>query len=194
MKAYITMAAALAALTLNLPAQADDAATGSRFYGGIGLGISGFELRAAATPAVRTDLRSQSLKAYLGYEVTRYFGLEAGYVRTGEVSETRIVDGQTVTQTAKSRAVYSAATGRFDVTPRFTVTGRLGLAYGDVNGDDPIGGAESLFGHRTSLMGGFGTRYRVNDGMSVALDIDYIGRESRRVEAGIVTVTARKSF
>jgi len=194
MKAYTALAISIASFAGAASTHAAEPGSATGPYAGIGLGISGFELHDSPSPASGSDLRSQSLKLYWGYQLTPYFGAEVGYARTGEVSETRIVDGVAVTQTAKSRAVYAAATGQVALTQRFTLTGRLGVSYGDVNGQDPIGGAESVFGRKASLMGGFGTRYGVNEHMSIALDVDYVGKESDRVSAGIFTLTARRSF
>lgn len=183
----------LAALASILGATAIQAADidGIGPYAGIGFGTSRFEIDAISNTR---DVDNGVLRLYGGYHLTRHFGVEAGYVRTGHFVETRAVDGNDVNTEAKTRAVYATVTGRTQVTKAFTVAGRIGIAYGDVNNDFVAPGPNSVFGSKSSLTVGVGARYKLSERMALALDWDDIAQESGNVSASMVTLSVRRGF
>jgi OOP family OmpA-OmpF porin len=185
----ITLAACASAVNVT-SAHADDAA-GAGPYAGVGFGHSRFEIDPISSTR---DTDNGVLRLYGGYQVNSHFAAEAGYVRTGHFIETRPVDGVEITEKAMTRAIYASAIGRMPVTEAFLITGRVGIAYGDVNNDEMAPGPNSVFGSRSSLMFGVGAQYRMSDRLSLALDVDSIAHESRRVSADIVTFSIRRSF
>jgi OOP family OmpA-OmpF porin len=134
------------------------------------------------------------LKLFTGYQFNRFLGEEGGFARLGNFKETRIVGGNSVTQSARSSAWYAAATGRLPIGDAFAVTGKVGLARGNVYGDDSVAGADSLYGHEKSLMVGIGGQYRLGEKTDLQLDIEGIDKLSKRTSAGMVTMSVRRRF
>jgi OmpA-OmpF porin, OOP family len=164
------------------------------FYVGIGAGISGFDLEDPAAPSVDDSLRGGVLKLFSGYQFNRFLGVESGFSRTGNFNETRTVSGASVKQSAKSRAFYTAVTGRIPIGETFALTGKLGVARGKVYGDDEVTGPDSLYGHDTSTLVGFGGQYRIGEKTDLQLDIEGFDKLSNRVSAGTVTMSVRRRF
>jgi len=161
-------------------------------YVGIGLGASNLDVDPGSYGS--RDADNGVLKLYGGYQFTEHFGIEGGYVRTGHVEETHSVDGVDVVGTAKTRAAYVVATGVLPVTDAFSVTGRLGAAFGDVNDGDLPPAPNSVYGSEVSLMAGVGVQYRLSERLSLALDYDHIGKESKRVSAETYSLTISRRF
>jgi OmpA-OmpF porin, OOP family len=176
-----------------VPAHADDIDFHMGPYAGIGLG--GSNLNVASRPSRSSkEVDTGVLKLYGGYQFTEKLGVEGGYIRTGHIEVTDSIDGIDVTRTARTRAVYVAATGRLPVTSAFSVTGKLGMSYGDVNDGDVAPIPETIYGSKISAMVGVGARYQVSDRMSLSLDYDHVGKESRQLSVDIVTLTLSRSF
>lgn len=176
-----------------VPADAADGDFQAGPYAGIGLGTSSLDVDSRPSrnsKAVDTGV----LKIYGGYQFTENFGVEGGYIRNGRIEVTDSVDGIDVTRTAKTRAAYLVATGALPLTGRFSVAARLGMSYGDVNDGDVAPIPNTVYGSNISVMAGAGVRYQLAKRMSLSLDYDRVGKESKQVSANVVTLTFRHSF
>ena len=182
-----------AAFMSAVPAHADDVDFQIGPYAGIGFGAS--NLHVDSTPSRSSkQVDSGVLKLYGGYQFTERFGVEGGYIRTGHVRVTDSIDGIDISRSAKTRAAYVAATGRLPLSRAFSLTGKLGVAYGDVNDGDVAPIPNTVYGNTTSILAGVGVRCQVSERMSLSLDYDHIGKESQQVSADIAALTLSRSF
>jgi outer membrane protein W len=185
---------ASASLVAMAQSQAADSGAHTGPYVGMGLGASRFNLSKPSTPSVDSDTKGSAVKLYGGYQFTQYFGTELGFLRTGDIAETRLVAGVPVTQTAKTYSYYTAVTGRFPLTHSFAIVGRAGLAYSQVKGTNVQPGMDTVLGNKTSFMAGIGARYQMFDHLALALDVDRVHKQSDRVAANMVTIGAQVNF
>lgn len=164
---FISGVAALAAVGAPNVSSASDQESTNRFYGGLSLGASRLD---------QSDEHGNVFKVYGGYQITDHFGAEAGYMRLGNV--------ETATQSAKARAFYTAGTGRWDFTDRFSVNGLLGIAQRQVTGDIDV--------DNTAVMVGFGAQYRLTPRLELTASFDHLAdvteesSSSDLVTAGVV--------
>jgi hypothetical protein len=186
--------AAIAMALITTAANSAEANEYRGFYAGVGAGVSGFELDAPASPRTDDSLRGGVLKLFTGYQFNRFLGLEGGYARLGNFSETRSVGGTDLRQTARANAWYAAATGRLPIGDVFAVTAKVGVARGKVYGDDSVAGVDNLYGHKESLLVGIGGQYRLGEKTDLQLDIEAIDEAARRTSVGTVTMSIRRRF
>ena len=99
-----------------------------------------------------------------------------------------------VRQSVKTHAWYAAGTARLPIGSGFALTGSVGAAFGNVNGQDTVAGSQSLLGRNTSVLAGIGAQYRVSDRTTVQFDLTGIDRISRNLSVGAITVSIRKRF
>jgi OOP family OmpA-OmpF porin len=193
-KSIISVAAATAMALAAGTASAAGADEYRGFYAGIGAGISGADLKAASVPNRLDSERGGVLKLFGGYQINRFAGVEGGYDRTGNFSEFRTEGGTEVHQAVKSHAWYVAATGRIPIGEAFALTGKFGVAFSNVNGDDISTSPDSLYGKRHSQLIGLGGQYRINSQMDLQLEAENIAHASRRLSVGMLTLSVRKRF
>jgi len=193
-KSIISIAAATAMALAAFSAAAAGADEYRGAYVGIGAGISGVDLKPASVPNEVDSDHGGVLKLFGGYQINRYVGVEGGFARTGNFSEFRTEGGTQVHQLIKSHAWYAAATGRLPIGENFAFTGKFGVAFGNVNGDDASASPDSLYGKRHSQLVGLGGQYRINQQMDLQLDAENISHVSRRVSVGMITLSVRKRF
>lgn len=176
-----------------VPAHADDSDFRVGAYAGFGFGASSLSVDSRPSRSSK-EVDTGVLKLYGGYQFTEKLGVEAGYIRTGRIEVTDSIDGIDVTRTAKTRAAYLVGTGRLPLSNAFSVAARLGMSYGDVNDGDVAPIPKTIYGSKTSVMAGVSVRYQVSERMSLSLDYDHIGQESKQVSADIVALTLSHSF
>src|SRR5258706_6436041 len=127
----ITMASIFAAaLGASLGGQAVD----SGWYGGLGLGRSSSDPSGIAGAK---DDKDNAWKAFGGYQLNRYFGVEGGYADLGKST---IVGTPGNAAGFESQAWYGTAVGSLPLNPQFALTGKLGLARTDTDVTGAIGG------------------------------------------------------
>jgi OmpA-OmpF porin, OOP family len=166
---FISSVAVLTAIAAPAISRADEQGVANRFYGGMSLGASRFDL---------SDDHGSVFKLYGGYQITENFGAEVGYLRTGDITRD--------SQTAKSQALYTAGTARWQFSDRFSVSSALGMAYGQVK-DDTATGAANLNDKNLSLMVGLGAQYRLTPRTELTLNVDHLGKLTERVSTDVVT-------
>jgi OmpA-OmpF porin, OOP family len=191
--------AALAALmvitTVTTSAQAapPDEAAGP-FYIGVGVGGSAFGTRDVVATKGPVDEQSRVFKIYGGYQLTDYFGVQAGYTRLGSLNDSFTSNGVTVKQSVAGRSLYVAGTARYPVSDSFAITGKLGISFGKATGTNVLAASDNLIGSKRYLMGGVGGEYRLNRNVALTADYEAYGKLSNKVSADAFTLGARFSF
>jgi OOP family OmpA-OmpF porin len=160
----ISSVAAFAAIGNPAVSHAADQDVGHRFYGGASLGASRFE---------DADDKGSTFKLYGGYQFTDTFGAEIGYLRVGDL---RLADSEP----AKSRALYTAGTVRWQFGDSFSVSGLLGVSHAVLTNGD----ADQDF---NSLMVGIGAQYRLTPRLDLTLNVDHLGTVAEHQSADMVT-------
>jgi OOP family OmpA-OmpF porin len=175
-------AAIVIAVANPITGNAADQGVANRFYGGIGLGASRLD---------KSDDNGSVFKLYGGYQITENFGVEAGYMRLGDVNRKYSIGGDSFTQTAKARAFYTAGTMRWQFGDSFSVNGLAGVAFNQVRDDATIGD-RNLNGDKRSVMLGLGAQYQLSERTALTVNFDHLaeiseeGPSSDIVTAGVV--------
>lgn len=181
----LSTAAALAAVTC---AHADDMRDIVGPYAGMALGASSFSAGGAAN--VDDDDFGSTFRVFGGYQFTDLLGVEAGYARIGDVTQTF----QNETYTLKARSTYVAATARLPLTETISVGGKLGLSFGEVSGNDLPPDEPQAAGRKRSVMAGIGAEYQPWDRIALSISYDYHGKLSDQVSASSLSAGVRFSF
>lgn len=182
MRSILISAAALVTIATPAISRAADGDLANRFYGGLSLGASRLQ---------HSDDNGSVFKLYGGYQITEHFGAEVGFMRTGDLSRKYDVGGESFTQTAKTRAFYTAGTARWQLNDSFSVNGLLGASFNQIR-DDERAGPDNLNGDETSVMVGVGAQYRLTPRTELTLNFDHFaeiseeGSSSDVVTAGFV--------
>jgi OmpA-OmpF porin, OOP family len=195
-KTRLQAAAALAAvMAITTPTQAAPAdETPGPFYVGMGVGGSAFGTRDVVATKGPVDEQSRVFKIYGGYQLTDYFGVQAGYTRLGSLNDTFTSNGVSVKQTVSGRSLYVAGTARYPVSESFAITGKLGISFGKATGTNLLTASDNLIGSKRYLMGGFGGEYRLNRKVALTADYEAYGKLSNKVSADAFTLGARFNF
>jgi OmpA-OmpF porin, OOP family len=183
--ASILTTAALAAATC---AHADDMREVVGPYAGMALGASSFSADGAAN--VDDDDQGSTFRVYGGYQITDLLGVELGYARIGDITQTF----QDTTHTLKARSTYVAATARLPLTQTIAVGGKLGLSFGEISGNDLPVDAPRATGRKRSLMAGIGAEYQPWDRFALSISYDYHGKLSDEVSASSLSAGVRFAF
>ena len=134
--------AALAVATVPC-AQAQDLAPDTGWYGGISAGRSAAtiddgritsELLGAglATSGITNQDRSSGYKIFGGYQINRVMSVEGGYFDLGKFGFTaKTVPPGTLTGDIKLHGLNLDLVGKFPITEKFSLLGRVGLNYAD---------------------------------------------------------------
>lgn len=136
-------------------------------------------------------------RIYGGFQVTPAFGIEAGYVHFGKVSESE----QGFKLTFKPTAFYAAATGTMPMSPSFNLIGKVGVArtastFGVTFQNQSV----SMDKTSTSAMFGIGVQYKYSETMSFVGEYENFGKiakfdtEGFNMKASMVSVGLRVSF
>ena len=166
----ITTAAALVTIASPAISNAADQGVANKFYGGLSLGASRLD---------RSSDHGSVFKLYGGYQITENFGAEVGYMRTGDLTRKYNIGGESFTQSAKTRAFYTAGTARWQLNDSFSVNGLLGVAFNQLNGDTTVGD-RNLNGDKKSMMVGFGAQYRLTPRTELTLNVDHLAEISEK--------------
>lgn len=163
-------------------------------YVGIGLGVSKLGPRDDGLDGTHGGPPAAA-KLYGGYQLTDTWGVEAGLVQLGHVhNDFAGSDGSTVRHGGNARSTYVAGTGRMALGSGFSLTGKLGVSFGQVSGKDSEDSQYTLGGHKASPMLGIGAEYKVNRKIALTLDLDGYGKVSEKVKASAATLGMRYSF
>lgn len=130
-----------------------------------------------------------------GYRFTPNFGAEIGYTHFGTAS----ASGNGASVSTKPQSVHVAATGAWNVTPEFAITGKLGAARTRTKGEASFGGmSDSGTEKRTSLMYGVGVSYAFTPKIALIAEYQDFGKIAKDdgvdLKAHVVSAGVRFSF
>jgi OOP family OmpA-OmpF porin len=140
-----------------------------------------------------TDDTATAWKLFGGYQVNRYFGVEGGYAKLGQsnfTSSVTLPGTGTGSGTWDPKDAWSlSAVGYLPVVDRFSLFGKVGLAYSKVNFGyaDTVGDAISASKHTTDPLYGAGLKYDLTKETSVR------GEFERYQNIGDSSVTGQSS-
>lgn len=138
---------------------------------------------------------ANGLGAALGYRITPNFAIELGHASAGDA---RVTDGSYSIWSAP-RSLYAAAVGTWPVSPRVSLSARLGVARNRVllGATDGFGGAETKK-NKTGAMFGVGAAYALSPRWALVAEYSHFGKvleiEDFSIKASMVSVGGRFSF
>jgi OOP family OmpA-OmpF porin len=180
-----------AALALPLAAQAEGA------YIGANVGRTQQKLSVEDEGSLKDN--STGFKLYGGYDVTKNFGAEVGYVHfgKGEASASDGVDSASIS--AKPKSLYLAAKGTLPLNEQFSLFAKVGVARNStkvaasING---VGGSETM--KRTSGVFGVGAAYNFTKNVALVAEYENFGKvvdeDGASLKADLISVGVRYSF
>lgn len=131
-----------------------------------------------AVQSLANDDRSGALKAYLGFQMNKYFAIEGGYFDLGNFGYVATtVPAGSLTGRTKMRGVNLDLVGTLPITERFSAFGRIGVTRAEardtfrgtgmvqVNNPNPQERANNL-------KAGVGLQYAVTDALSARLELE----------------------
>ena len=161
-------------LVVSAPAVAQQSDAG--WYIGGSYGITTYDI--SGVPA-GTDDSDSGFKIFGGYQFTKNWGAEAGYVDFGKAQVTGFGDiGIT--------ALTFAGTGTLPLNEKFSLLGKLGLAMWDASGSASSGN------DGTDLFYGIGARYNFNKNLSVQVEYEMLDTDTDSVN--MMSVGLRYKF
>lgn len=183
---HITAIAMIAALAAPLAVQAEG------YYVG---GNIGRAEQKADLDIVSIKESTTAYKLVGGYNYTKNFGAEIGYVDLREVS----ISGNGAKATSKPSAFYVAATGTLPLNEQFSVFGKLGIATAHEKvtatvGRDSLSGSEN----RTTPYISVGASFLLNQNVSFVAEYENFGKVAKdgnvNVKADMFSAGVRYSF
>lgn len=195
-----TLSLCLAALVLlTLPATADaqaaPAVAGAGLYIGTGFGAAFGNREIDDSNSRNDETLGHAAKLYVGYQLTDHFGVQAGYVRLRGLNQNTGSGSTLVQQTVSAHSVYMAGTGRLALGASFALTGKVGVSAGKVTDASPANTTtDALRGSQTSLLVGSGVEYRLNDKLTLSIELESYGQLSRQVKGSTLTFGSRIDF
>jgi OmpA-OmpF porin, OOP family len=152
---------AVAATLFALPAQAQRAPEPGFYVGGT-IGESKWKDACSGLGGgVSCDDTDTAVKIFGGYQMNQFFAGEFGYVNLGKSK----ASSGPFTDDIKAHAWELSAVGSWPVVDRFSIFGRLGLYFADVEEDTNFAGN---FKHSNNdLTFGFGVRYDFTRNLAV---------------------------
>jgi hypothetical protein len=102
-----------------------------------------------------------------------HFVFEAGYQRLGDTEYDGLWNGVDDRGTIETQAIEASAGYSFPFTEKFSVGGRVGAAYADIDETEDFGGVPySSSESGTAAFGGLTLRYNVTDMWTIAASYD----------------------
>lgn len=180
---FIPAVLALTTIVLAPLAQAEN-------YVGLSIGRSKQEFNSN----LKLDDTEASWKLYGGYNFTRNFGFEAGYVAHGSADE-RWPEGW---MRSKGRSTYVAGTATLHLSEQFSLTGKLGVADNRTKFIYSAYGYTGTFAN-THGMAGVGVSWKLAPSLSAVAEYEHFGKLYRgyggqNIKASSLSIGVRKSF
>jgi OOP family OmpA-OmpF porin len=184
----LQFSAALTAAALALPV----AAQAQQTYIGASVGSSAQKYSADGSS---DTVNETSYKVFGGYNFTKNYGVEAGFVDFGDADASS--DG--ISATLKPTSFYIAATATYPIAPQLFVTGKLGVANNHTKADvsyDGVGYSDSE--NKTTAVIGIGMAYQFTKNVSGTVDYEYFGKaldeDGASLKLSTFTVGVRYAF
>ena len=175
------------------PGTSPNARTGP--YLGASVGAGGAQLRSIGRPESGDPEGSgRSLKLRAGWWFDRHWGIEAGAVRLGRISQRY----DTGTWRADGDALMLSGLGRLPLGDDWALIGRLSVIRTRLRDDGSTGdrtGFEQLNGRGKSVvLGGLGLEYALTPQAALTLEIDGLGQAGPKAQPVYLGAGVRWAF
>jgi OmpA-OmpF porin, OOP family len=137
---------------------------------------------------------SFGFKLYSGYQFDQNFGAEIGFLRSGNLKRSFVVNGTSVEQNGKASTLYLAATARIPLSEQFSLVGKFGIARGKFSGTNALPASATIVGSKTSAIVGAGAEYKFSSAISSTLDFDYLPKTSQRLKSTAISAGVKVAF
>lgn len=130
-----------------------------------------------------------------GLRLDNNFGVEVGYTSFGTAS----VEAAGIEASAKPRSLHVAVTAESNITPEFSVTGKLGVAANRTKVETRMGRiTDSANESQTSLVFGVGASYAFTPEVALVAEYHNFGKvakeEGINLKASLISIGVRYSF
>jgi OOP family OmpA-OmpF porin len=186
---FVSTTGKLSLLTLALMAAPFAMAQDAGWYGGANLGQSNASIDDArisndllgsglVTTSIDDDDRDRGFKLFGGYQVNKYFAVEAGYFDLGQFGfVANTVPTGSLSGNIKIKGLNLDAVGTLPITEKFSAFGRLGVAYAHTDGSFVGTGAVNVLNpspsaRDTNLKVGLGVQYAFTEALSLRAEIE----------------------
>jgi len=171
MKEMFAIILPAAVLAISAPAAAQQSEAG--WYIGGSYGMTSFDIDTAGITNPSLDDSDSGFKIFGGFQFTKHWGAEVGYVDFGKAGISGSVLGIPFTSDVGVTALTFAGTGTLPLSENFALLGKVGLANWDAEVSVSalgLGGSTSDSG--TDMFFGVGLRYSFNKNLSVQLEFE----------------------
>lgn len=164
-------------------------------YVGVNVGRSEQKLSIDTQGSAKDN--ATAYKLYGGYDVTKNFGVEAGYIDFGKAS---VVDSVGDTLSSKLTSFYVAATGTLPLSEQFSLFAKLGVSFNRTKADVQLSGVTSRLGseNRTTPLLGIGAAYNFSKNLALVAEYENFGKvikeEGYNLKADLFSVGLRYKF
>lgn len=159
------------ALTLGLGATQTIADT-EGIYGGFGVGIPDYAGGNNNSDDAVISGGDSAGQLFLGYRFNDNFALEAGYADLAHGVNDDTIGGLTNPEEFHSKAFTLSMLGHLPTTERFSLYGKLGAAFWDIERSDPTG-SNNRDENGTGVVVGLGADYQISRNISVRAAWDH---------------------
>ena len=191
MKTAFAIVLPAAFMAISAPASAQQSDAG--WYIGGSYGMTSFDIDTTGIASPSLDDSDSGFKIFGGFQFTKNWGMEFGYVDFGKAGLAGSVFGIPFTSDVGVTAFTFAGTGTLPLSENFALLGKVGLANWDakVNVSTGFGvGSDSDSG--TDIFYGVGLRYSFNKNIGVQVEFEQY--ETDADSASMTSVGLRYKF
>ena len=165
-------------LAVSAPAAAQQSDMG--FYIGGAYGMSSFDIDTTGITNPSVDDSDSGFKIFGGYQFSRNWGVEVGYVDFGKAGISGSILGIPFTGDLGVTALTVAGTGTMPMNESFSLLGKVGMWNWDAKANvAALGTAGSASDSGTDLFFGVGLRYNLSKNLGLQLEVEqYSGDDS----------------
>jgi len=178
MKTAFAIVLPAAFLAVSAPAIAQQSDAG--WYIGGSYGMTSFDIDTAGIISPSLDDSDSGFKIFGGFQFTKNWGMEFGYVDFGKAGLAGSVFGIPFTSDVGVTAFTFAGTGTLPLNESFSLLGKVGLWMWDTGCSGAIC-VSSASDSDTDLFYGIGARYNINKNLSVQVEFETFSAEDDSV-------------
>jgi OmpA-OmpF porin, OOP family len=124
--------------------------------------------------SINCDESDSSFKVFGGYRFTRHLAIEAAYVDLGTLSATGSFAGNAFSNNTEITGVTLQAVGIATLGDRFSLMGRIGALFWDMNTSSTVGPFHRSTGDDgVDLALGVGAQFTITPHFGIRADLDY---------------------
>lgn len=165
-------------LAISAPAAAQQSDMG--FYIGGAYGMSSFDIDTAGITNPSVDDSDSGFKIFGGYQFSRNWGVEVGYVDFGKAGIRGSILGTPFNGDLGVTALTVAGTGTMPMNESFSLLGKVGIWNWDAKASvAALGTVGTASDSGTDLFFGVGLRYNLSKNLGLQLEVEqYSGDDS----------------